>query len=133
MGTMQRAYGRYYRRNKPIPGGETTMKHHLISRRSVLAGTAAAGALSLTGLPARAAEPQWKKDTGTKLEVILAKGPRGDNFQKNIKEFTDLTGIQVESEQIPEQQQRQKAVIELASGKPSFDVIHVSYHGQNLR
>jgi len=43
MGTMQRAYGRYYRRNKPIPGGETTMKHHLISRRSVLAGTAAAG------------------------------------------------------------------------------------------
>ena len=64
----------------------------------------------------------WKKYAGTKLEVILAKGPRGDNLQKNIKEFTDLTGIQVESEQIPEQQQRQKAVIELASGKPSFDV-----------
>jgi multiple sugar transport system substrate-binding protein len=41
--------------------------------------------------------------------VILAKGPRGDNLQKYIKEFTDLTGIQVESEQIPEQQQRQKA------------------------
>ena len=106
------------------------MKQHLISRRSVLAGTAAAGALSLTGLPARTAEPQWKKYAGTKLEVILAKGPRGDNLQKYIKEFTDLTGIQVESEQIPEQQQRQKAVIELASGKPSFDVIHVSYHVQ---
>ena len=105
------------------------MKNHLISRRSVLAGTAAAGALSLTGFPARA-EVNWKKYAGTKLEVILAKGPRGDNFQKNIKEFTDLTGIQVESEQIPEQQQRQKAVIELASGKPSFDVIHVSYHVQ---
>src|SRR5882757_9129562 len=127
---MQAAYGRYYRRNKPIPGRETTMKNHLISRRSVLAGTAVAGALSLTGLPARAAEPQWKKYAGTKLEVILAKGPRGDNLQKYIKEFTDLTGIQVESEQIPEQQQRQKAVIELASGKPSFDVIHVSYHVQ---
>src|SRR4029077_9153757 len=42
----------------------------------------------------------------------------------------DLTGIQVESEQIPEQQQRQKAVIELSSGRPSFDVIHVSYHVQ---
>ena len=30
----------------------------------------------------------------------------------------------------PEQQQRQKAVIELTSGKPSFDVIHISYHVQ---
>ena len=105
------------------------MKNHLISRRAVLAGSVAAGALSLTGIPARA-DVQWKKYAGTKLEVILAKGPRGDNLQKNIKEFTELTGIQVESEQIPEQQQRQKAVIELASGKPSFDVIHLSYHVQ---
>jgi multiple sugar transport system substrate-binding protein len=62
--------------------------------------------------------------------VILAKGPRGDNLQKYIKEFTELSGIQVESEQIPEQQQRQKLVIELASGKPSFDVVHLSYHVQ---
>jgi multiple sugar transport system substrate-binding protein len=105
------------------------MAHSGPTRRSVLAGTLATGALGLTGFPARA-EPQWKKYAGTRLEVILAKGPRGDNLQKNIKEFTDLTGIQVESEQIPEQQQRQKAVIELASGKPSFDVIHVSYHVQ---
>src|SRR6201996_9687758 len=101
-----------------------------ISRRAMLAGTAAAGALGLTGFPARAAEPQWKKFAGTKLEVILAKGPRGDNLQKYAKEFTDLTGIEVESEQIPEQQQRQKCVIELASGKPSFDVVHISYHVQ---
>jgi multiple sugar transport system substrate-binding protein len=105
------------------------MKKQLISRRSVLAGTAAVGALGLSGFPARA-DVQWKKYAGTKLEVILAKGPRGDNLQKYIKEFTELTGIQVESEQIPEQQQRKKAVIELASGKPSFDVVHVSYHVQ---
>src|SRR4051812_3037717 len=105
------------------------MKNHLISRRAVLASSAAAGSLSLTGIPAHA-DVQWKKYAGTKLEVILAKGPRGDNLQKNIKEFTDLTGILVESEQIPEQQQRQKAVIELASGKPSFDVVHLSYHVQ---
>src|SRR5437868_7377842 len=106
------------------------MKDHRISRRAVLAGSAAAGALTFSGLPAQAAEPQWKKYAGTKLEVILAKGPRGDNLQKNIKEFTELTGIEVESEQIPEQQQRQKAVIEITSGRPSFDVVHLSYHVQ---
>jgi len=100
-----------------------------ITRRTMLAGSAAAGAFALTGRQARA-EPQWKKYAGTKLEVILAKGPRGDNFEKNIKEFTALTGIEVESEQIPEQQQRQKVVIELSSGKPSFDVVHLSYHVQ---
>src|ERR1700722_11894914 len=105
------------------------MAHSGPTRRSLLQGTLAASALGLTGFPARA-EPQWKKYAGTKLEVILAKGPRGDNLQKNIKEFTELTGIEVESEQIPEQQQRQKAVIELASGKPSFDVVHLSYHVQ---
>jgi multiple sugar transport system substrate-binding protein len=106
------------------------MNNHHISRRAVLAGSAAAGALALTGAPAWADQVNWKKYAGTKLEANLAKGPRGDNFQKHIKEFTELTGIEVESEQIPEQQQRQKAVIELASGKPSFDVIHLSYHVQ---
>ncbi|QOZ35817.1 sugar ABC transporter substrate-binding protein [Bradyrhizobium sp. CCBAU 53421] len=105
------------------------MSHHLISRRQMLAGTAAAGAVGLTGFPARA-EVNWKKYAGTTLEVSLAKGPRGDNLQKYIKEFTELTGIKVESEQVPEQQQRQKCVIELSSGKPSFDVVHLSYHVQ---
>src|SRR3954470_11251397 len=106
------------------------MKQKLVSRRTVLAGSAAAGAMGLVGLPAWAAEMDWKKFAGTKLEVILAKGPSGDNLQKYAKEFTELSGIQVEAEQVPEQQQRQKVVIELSSGKPSFDVVHLSYHVQ---
>ncbi len=105
------------------------MSNRAISRRKLLKASAAAGVLGLVGLPAFA-EPQWKKYAGTKLEVLLIKGPRGDNLEKNMKEFTDLIGIQVESEQVPEQQQRQKAVIELSSGKPSFDVVHLSYHVQ---
>jgi multiple sugar transport system substrate-binding protein len=105
------------------------MNDTLVSRRAVLAGTVAAGALGLSGFPARA-EPQWKKYSGTTIEANLIKGPRGELLQKYASEFTDLTGIKVESEVIPEQQQRQKAVIELTSGKPSFDVIHVSYHVQ---
>jgi multiple sugar transport system substrate-binding protein len=100
-----------------------------IDRRSLLQGTLATGALSLTGFPARA-EPQWKKYAGTTIEANLIKGPRGELLQKYAGEFTELTGIKVGSEVIPEQQQRQKAVIELASGRPSFDVVHVSYHVQ---
>ena len=99
------------------------------SRRSLLQGTIAASALSLTGFPARA-DVQWKRYAGTSIEANLIKGPRGELLQKYASEFTDLTGIKVESELIPEQQQRQKAVIELTSGKPSFDVVHVSYHVQ---
>ena len=94
----------------------------------MMAGTAA-GALA-AALPARAAEPNWKKFAGTTLEANLIKGPRGDLLQRHAAEFTELTGIKVSSEVIPEQQQRQKAVIELTSGKPSFDVVHVSYHVQ---
>src|SRR5258708_8368451 len=99
------------------------------TRGSLLKGAVAASALSLTGIPARA-EPQWKKYAGTTIEANLVKGPRDELLQKYASEFTELTGIKVEAEVIPEQQQRQKAVIELTSGKPSFDVIHVSYHVQ---
>jgi multiple sugar transport system substrate-binding protein len=109
--------------------GRKTMKDRSISRRTVLAGSAAVGALGLSGMPAFA-DVNWKKYAGTKLEAILAKGPRGELVQKYADEFTQLTGIKVESEQIPEQQQRQKVVIELTSGKPSFDIIHLSYHVQ---
>ena len=105
------------------------MAHFGPTRRSLLQGTLAASAPSLTGFPARA-EPQWKKYAGITIEANLVKGPRGELLQKYASEFTELTGIKVESEVIPEQQQRQKAVIELTSGKPSFDVIHVSYHVQ---
>lgn len=105
------------------------MAHFGPSRRSLLQGTIAASALSLTGFPARA-DVQWKKYAGTTIEANLIKGPRGELLQKYASEFTELTGIKVESEVIPEQQQRQKAVIELTSGKPSFDVVHVSYHVQ---
>ncbi|WP_027134910.1 ABC transporter substrate-binding protein [Geminicoccus roseus] len=101
-----------------------------ITRRSAMAGAMAAGAFGLAGTRRAFAAPNWKAFDGTDLEVMLTKGPRGETLQKYENEFTELTGIRVGSEQIPEQQQRQKAVIELTSGAPSFDVIHLSYHVQ---
>ncbi|MFX9123698.1 extracellular solute-binding protein, partial [Acinetobacter baumannii] len=64
------------------------------------------------------------------IEVNLIKSPRGDILQKYQSEFEELTGIKVNAEQTPEQQQHQKAVIELSSGRPSFDVVHISFHVQ---
>ncbi|WP_027232836.1 sugar ABC transporter substrate-binding protein [Phyllobacterium sp. UNC302MFCol5.2] len=107
-----------------------SMKFLNPTRRQFLAGSAALGAASMTGLKPAFANVDWKKFAGTTLEVNLIKSPRGDILQKYQKEFEELTGIKVNSEQTPEQQQRQKAVIELTSGKPSFDVIHISYHVQ---
>src|SRR4051795_7406549 len=99
-----------------------------VTRRAFLAGSTAA--VGFAGASPAFADVAWKKFAGTTLEVNLAKGPRGDLLQRHAAEFTELTGIKVLSEVIPEQQQRQKAVIELTSGRPSFDVVHVSYHVQ---
>ncbi len=103
-----------------------------ISRRGFIRSAGAAGAVTLGGIPIPEAWAgvDYKKHAGTRLEANLIKGPRGDLLTKYHKEFTELTGIIIESETIPEQQQRQKAVIELASGKPSFDIVHLSYHVQ---
>ena len=72
----------------------------------------------------------WKRFAGQKIDVVLAKSPRADIYQRYEKEFTELTGIEVSSEQIPEQQQRQKVMIEFTSGSPSFDVVNLALHVQ---
>jgi multiple sugar transport system substrate-binding protein len=107
-----------------------------LSRRDVLQGTAAAG-LAATGAFAfdhRQAHAQgafnWQRFKGEKIEVSLVKSPRGDLLQKHQKEFEDMTGIKVGAEQIPEQQHRQKQVIEFTSGRPSFDVTTTAWHVQ---
>jgi multiple sugar transport system substrate-binding protein len=104
-----------------------------IGRRSVLAAGLAGAGLSAAGFPRLAAAQggfDWKKYKGEKLEVSLTKSPRGDLLQKYRKEFEELTGITVGDEQVPEQQHRQKLVIEFASGQTSFDVVTVAYHVQ---
>src|SRR5437867_11489735 len=105
------------------------------SRRRLLQagiGAAALGAQPGAGMVAAQAQGtfDWKRFKGEKIEVFLVKSPRGDLLTKYHKEFEDMTGVTVGSEMIPEQQQRQKAVIEFNSGNTSFDVIALSYHVQ---
>lgn len=99
-------------------------------RRSLIQG---AGGLGLAGLlPTAFAQAgyDWKRYAGQSIEVHLVKSPRAELLQRYEKDFIAMTGITVGSEQVPEQQSRQKAVIEFNSGKTSFDVIHLSYHVQ---
>ena len=103
----------------------------MIRRRRLLA--VSAGALCAPALVERANAQSafdWKQAKGTKLEVNLAKSPRGDVLQAHQKEFEELTGIKVGAEQIPEQQQRPKVAMEMSSGHPSFDVVNVAMHVQ---
>ncbi len=99
-----------------------------ISRRHALMGSLAASSLFAID-PKRAAAQSsfnWQRFKGRHIEVFLQKGPRADLLQQYQKEFEALTGISVGAEQIPEQQQRQKFIIEMGSGHPSFDVASVN-------
>jgi multiple sugar transport system substrate-binding protein len=102
------------------------------TRRRFMAQAGAFGVTTFAGSNLAFAQSavDWKKYAGTTLEVNLIKSPRGDTLQKYEQEFENLTGIKVNSEQTPEQQQRQKTTIEYSSGRPSFDVVHISYHVQ---
>jgi multiple sugar transport system substrate-binding protein len=99
------------------------------TRRQALGATAA-----LLGAPAivRQANAQsrfdWKRFAGERIEVTLQTSPRGLLLQRNNKEFEDLTGIRCGIEVVPEQQHRQKIIVEYASGRPSFDVAELSLH-----
>ena len=112
------------------------MKRSQRTRRDILKAGAGAVAAGTLGAPlvARHALGQssfdWKRFSGAKIDVLLVKNPRSELMQAAEKEFAALTGIEVSSEQVPEQQQRQKAMIEFTSGKPTFDVAHLSMHVQ---
>ncbi len=103
----------------------------MIRRRKLLAGTA--GLLAAPAIVEKVGAQSafdWKQFKGSKVEVNFAKSPRPDVLQARQKEFEELTGIRVGFEQIPEQQQRPKVALELASGRPSFDVLNVALHVQ---
>lgn len=101
----------------------------MISRRSLLTATAATlAAPAIVSEVGAASAFDWKRYKGQTIVVSLTKSPRADNLQARQKEFEALTGIKVVSEQLPEQQQRPKMVMELAAGNPSFDVTHFSLH-----
>jgi multiple sugar transport system substrate-binding protein len=101
----------------------------MINRRNLLrASTAMLVAPAIVRTANAQSKFDWKQFKGQTIVVSLTKNPRADTLQKHQKEFEAMTGITVESEQMPEQQQRTKMVLELSTGRPSFDVTHFSLH-----
>jgi multiple sugar transport system substrate-binding protein len=72
----------------------------------------------------------WKQCKGQSIEVNFQLSPRGDLAKRLQKDFEELTAVKVGFEQIPEQQQRPKVAMEMATGHPSFDVVNIGMHVQ---
>ena len=64
----------------------------------------------------------WKQASGTKLVVMLNKHPYADAIIKRLQEFKDLTGIDVETSETPEENYFDKLTASLASKNGTPDV-----------
>jgi multiple sugar transport system substrate-binding protein len=103
----------------------------MIRRRSLLqASTAALAAPAFVERANAQSAFDWKQCRGQEIEVNFQLSPRGDLAKRSLPKFEELTGIKVGFEQIPEQQQRPKVAMEMATGHPSFDVVNVGMHVQ---
>jgi multiple sugar transport system substrate-binding protein len=103
----------------------------MIRRRCLLqASTVLLAAPALVARANSQSKFDWQQFKGQHIEVNYQLSPRGDVAKANMKKFEELTGISVGFEQIPEQQQRPKVAMEMATGHPSFDVVNVGMHVQ---
>jgi len=100
------------------------------TRRGVLLGTLAAPMIveSVGAQGGAQGNFDWRRFRGERIEVSVQLSPRGQILTQHNREFEELTGIRAGVEVVPEQQHRQKIIIEYASGRPSFDVGEVSLH-----
>lgn len=64
----------------------------------------------------------WKRFAGQSITVLAETQPWTNNIQPLTSQFEALTGIHVNWEIYTEEQRRQLAVVQLQSGRPSFDV-----------
>jgi multiple sugar transport system substrate-binding protein len=100
-----------------------------VTRRAAFAGTAATlGLFSIGGRAAGAFD--WKRYKGQHIEVAFPLSVIGSVLEKNGAEFRALTGIDVGFQQVPEQQFRQKLVIQLSSGGSDMDVVDIALTSQ---
>jgi multiple sugar transport system substrate-binding protein len=111
---------------------EMAMGKMVVSRRDMLklitSAVLSPAAISAGSNPALAATTaqgspfDYKRFRGQTIFASWTKHPFTDSITAYFGEFEDLTGIKVEYEVVPEQQQRQKNVIQLSSRSSQIDV-----------
>ena len=100
-----------------------------LSRRGFVGGALGATGLVLAGRGRGLAAPRaqgafdWKKFDGTRIRLLANAHPWTDSVKPRLGEFTELTGIQIQEEDLPEAQFRQKLTTELSQGTGSVDVM----------
>jgi multiple sugar transport system substrate-binding protein len=108
---------------------------------ALLALVAAACGGGERGLGGESAGPQevegefdWRRYDGDSLRVVLNQHPWQDAIEPLIPEFTELTGITVEVESLPEAQFRQRVQVEMTAGSEDLDVYmsNVQNEGANF-
>lgn len=72
--------------------------------------------------PAAPAAFDWQKYKGTTIRVMLNQHPWTTAIQDSFPKFEQLTGIKLVAETYPEDQFRQKSLVELTSGAGTLDV-----------
>jgi len=84
----------------------------------------AAPVAQATAAPAAPAAPafDWQKYKGTTIRVMLNQHPWTTAIQGSFPEFEKLTGIKLVAETYPEDQFRQKSLVELSSGAGTLDI-----------
>jgi multiple sugar transport system substrate-binding protein len=80
------------------------------------------------GTPSASGGFDWQRYKGQSITVLNVQNSRTELMTKYQPEFEELTGVKVNADVLPEQQQRQKLLIEFSSGNPSFDVTTLSWH-----
>lgn len=89
----------------------------MLTRRHLLA----AGAFALAAaLPAAAQDRPYE---GVQLSVLMEGHPTTDALQKMLPDFTELTGIDVALEVVPEADITAKMLLEFSSGSGRYDVV----------
>lgn len=99
-----------------------------LSRRQIALAATALAAPPLVERANAQSQFDWRRFRGERIEVSVQTSPRGLLLLQNNREFEELTGIRAGVEVVPEQQHRQRVIVEFASGRPSFDVVEISLH-----
>ena len=95
------------------------------TRRRILQSATTVGtvlALNLRIPSAFSAEFDWKRYSGTKLRMMANRIEPGDLLIEQFSEFQAKTGIEIDVQQLPEEQYRQRIVVEMTAGNSDIDL-----------